>query len=572
MPEAARLVWLDEAEAQDPALVGAKAGRLAQAGARGLPVLNGLVVSVGVSGSVIEAGHALLRSTGNSGAARSAVYNHQPPLVLRDLAKRAQTLGDSLVVRSSSRAEAQAIWAGAFSSYVGVSPEEVPRGVIGCWASVFNPDALKRGRLVGISPPEIGMGVLIQPEIRPISGGVATRRGNGTVRVTGGLGHPTGIAAGWETGHTALVAPGGEVQTDSSPLSLRLVRQVADLSRATWEQLGCNHIEWMEGHDRTVHLLQVQPTTEMRPKHRSTVSHDSVVSREPWMRGAARMMIRYPGPVGERYVWPWAIGLEDLSPAPAEPTDQPLAKLAEEVREGVTRLMRERWRGSQVVSKVGQAWSALRHGDSTPIQDLILSYPSVDRNQADAYLRRLRQLGQALTAAGFIAHPGWMWYLDPETLRLPPPGQDSPIRRIGTSFWHTWIYEVTTSLGEVVKGTPAAAGWGVGRLAYIEDAGDAARFSPREVIASSRPVGNLAPLLWNAAGLITLEGSPGAHLFEVAEWLGVPAVCGMDIDGWVDIEQQPPKSDEDLIVTIDGDRGLVTLFPGKQSTSQAHQD
>ena len=30
----------------------------------------------------------------------------------------------------------------------------------------------------------------------------------------------------------------------------------------------------------------------------------------PWMSGVVRMMIRYPGPVGEKLVWSWAIGLE----------------------------------------------------------------------------------------------------------------------------------------------------------------------------------------------------------------------------------------------------------------------
>ena len=85
MPEAARLVWLDEADAQNPALVGAKAGRLARARARGLPVLDGFVVPVDVSLPVVTAAEAVLRSTNNSGAARSAVYNHQPPLLLQCL-------------------------------------------------------------------------------------------------------------------------------------------------------------------------------------------------------------------------------------------------------------------------------------------------------------------------------------------------------------------------------------------------------------------------------------------------------------------------------------------------------
>ena len=128
MPEVARLVWLDEADAGDPALVGAKASRLARARARGLPVLDGIVVPVGVADPIVRRADAVLRSSGNSGAARSAVYNHQPPPLLEALAERSRELGDSLVVRSSSRAEAEGVWAGAFSSYLGMRPQDVIGG------------------------------------------------------------------------------------------------------------------------------------------------------------------------------------------------------------------------------------------------------------------------------------------------------------------------------------------------------------------------------------------------------------------------------------------------------------
>ncbi len=561
MPEVARLVWLDEADARDPALVGAKAARLARARARGLPVLDGFVVTVDVADPVIRAAEAVLVSTDNSGAARSAVFSQRPPLLLGDLAAFARELGDSLVVRSSSRAEAQGVWAGAFSSYVGVGPQEAATAVIGCWASIFTPDALKRGEFGGTAPTQIGMGVLVQPEIQPISGGIATRGDGGTVTVAGTPGHPTGLAAGWERGHLATITTRGEVEADvSSPLGPRLLRKVADLSQATWEKVGFNLIEWMEGRDGKLYLLQAQRSSDPRPEGSSSGPPVSTERPEPWMRGAARMMIRYPGPVGERFVWPWAIGVENLCPAPAEPTVEPTAHLVEKIKRATVSLVSYRWSGRDQASLVERAWSALRMGDPSPIGELISTHSSVDRRFAASHLQNLRRLGQALADTGVIPRPEWVWFHDPDSLDRPPPDEPGPMRRIGVTFWDAWLYGVTTSMGETVSGIPAARGWGVGRSRLINSAREAASFCPREVIVTSQPIGNLAPLLWNAAGLVVAEGSPGAHLFEVAEWLAVPAVCGVDMSRWTGRNQEHSGQSVDLIVAVDGSLGQATVL------------
>lgn len=563
MSRVARLVRLDEAEAQDPALVGAKASRLATARARGLPVLNGLVIPLDVSLPVVRAGEAALRSTDNSGAARSAVYNHPPPSLLRDAAQEAQRLGNSLVVRSSSQAEAQGIWAGAFSSYLGVRPEELVRGVMGCWASVFSPGTLKRGEVTGIPPLRIGMAVLIQPEIRPTCGGVATLTDDGAVTVAGVLGHPAGLVAGWETGRLAIVDARGEVRGDASPLGSRLLGEIADLTRATAEKIRCNHIEWMVDHRGTVHLVQAQPKVDTRLQPTDRPAPEPAPRMDPWTGDAVRMMIRYPGPVGERLIWPWAIGLEDLSPARNGQTRRSVATLIAEVREGAALLTSQRWGGNASPVDLDRAWSALRVGDALPLRDLVARHRRIDRRLAADLLRNLRESGQALTAAGVIPHSGWIWHLDPDNLRRPHSGEQSPIRRVGATNWDAWIYSVIDSRGERMAGVPAAGGWGAGRVRFIHDAEDAARFSPREVIATSVPVGNLAPLLWNAAGLITAEGSPGAHLFEVAEWLAVPALCGVDISRWTGDDPENPLPRDGLIVAVNGDRGHITRLPRK---------
>ena len=416
---------------------------------------------------------------------------------------------------------------------------------------------------MGTVPPEVGMAVLVQPEIQPSFGGIATLGKGGTVTVAGSVGHPAGLVAGWESGHVAVVTRRGEVEPDSSPLGARLLRRVADLSRATAEKTACNHIEWMADREGRLYLVQAQPKVDTRLRGTSSRAPDPVSTGEPWMSGVAHMMIRFPGRVGERLVWPWAIGLEDLSLAPEGQTRQSVKTLVKKVREGTALLTSQRWGGTDPVADLDRAWSALHGGDYSLMLDLISRGPSVDRRLAAGHLRNLHELGQSLTTAGVIPHPGWMWHLDPDCLERPFRDQPSPMRRVGTTTWDAWVYGVVSTQGETIAAIPAAGGWGVGRLRFIRNADDATRFSPREVIAVSHPIGNLAPLLWNASGLVTSEGSPGAHLFEVAEWLGVPAVCGVDFSRLAGEAPGRSVRQEDLIVAVDGHRGHITMTPSK---------
>ena len=559
MTHFARLVWLDEADAQNPALVGAKASRLAAARSRGLPVLNGFAVPVDVSFPAIAEGEATLGSR-NSGAARTSVYNHEAPPLFSELAGAAQKLGDSLVVRSSSRAESEGIWAGAFASYANLRPEEVALGVVGCWASVFSPDALKRAAVTGMQPGKIGMAVLIQPELQAAYGGVATLGDSGEVLVAGTLGHHAGIVAGWERGHTAVVTEKGAVQPDdTSPLSTGLLSAVATLTRETSEKTGCNHIEWATGESGELFLLQAQPKSDPRRTAAHRQAPDPTSEGEPWLDGVVRMMIRYPGPVGERFVWPWAIGIDHLSPAPGEPTNKTAAILAAEIRESAARLMSQRWGELEPIT-AEQAWSAFRNSDSSLMHKLISRHPSVDRALATEHLQKLQELAQTLVDGGVIPHADWMWRLDPDAVDQPPTGQESPIRRIGIGPWDPFLYSVIASQGKSISGYPAAGGWGAGRLRLIRNADDAACFAPREVVAAVHPLNNLAPLVWNASGLITAEGSPGAHLFEVADWLGVPAVWGVDVRKWVGDTARRSGQGEDPIVAVDGNLGRVSVL------------
>jgi phosphoenolpyruvate-protein kinase (PTS system EI component) len=70
----------------------------------------------------------------------------------------------------------------------------------------------------------------------------------------------------------------------------------------------------------------------------------------------------------------------------------------------------------------------------------------------------------------------------------------------------------------------------------------------RRVLVARDAVPQLAPMLWEAAGLVAEHGSEGAHLFEVARSLGVPAVLGVALNA------------SDRIVAVDGDLGTVSAL------------
>ena len=69
------------------------------------------------------------------------------------------------------------------------------------------------------------------------------------------------------------------------------------------------------------------------------------------------------------------------------------------------------------------------------------------------------------------------------------------------------------------------------------------------------PVPNLAPLLWDAAGVVTVAGSPAAHLFESARSLNVPAVCSVDLEDF--LGPNLAETTGKFTLAVDGSRGMV---------------
>jgi hypothetical protein len=103
----------------------------------------------------------------------------------------------------------------------------------------------------------------------------------------------------------------------------------------------------------------------------------------------------------------------------------------------------------------------------------------------------------------------------------------SSLGRVGMDRWEPFSAAVAMANVQPVRGVAASVGLGAGRLAWVPDARHASAFRPRDVLVAPRPLPQLAPLLWDAAGVVTLGGGPGAHLLESARALGIPAVTGV---------------------------------------------
>ena len=276
--------------------VGDKAARLASALGAGLAVLPGWVVPVAEGRPALGAGAAAVRQ-GRPAAARRAVLGH--PLdedLAAELREAVARLGGRVIARSSSPLEADPRWSGAFSTVAEVGPDDVVAAVRSCWASAFAVDPLARLGACGLPPEALELGVLLQPEIRPVAGGVArvtpaADAAVAEVTVEGVLGHPGALLSGWAEGASAMVrlpaAPHdaaapfpGQLTRTSQPtrssqpgrsgradqcgdgrlaalIGTATVAAVADLAGRAWRQLGDDVIEWAAD-DRGIWLLQSQ--------------------------------------------------------------------------------------------------------------------------------------------------------------------------------------------------------------------------------------------------------------------------------------------------------------------------
>lgn len=536
------ILGLDEPAALDQSRAGAKAALLARARQSGLPVLSGFVVEASASSGHMDIGAAALPVRG-SGGARLAVLA-EPLLGVDALVSAGRELAGDLVARSSSMVEAGGEWAGAFASYVGVSSDELPRAVVGCWASAFSVDALGRQTAAGLEPGSMAMAVLVQPAITPVCGGVAELASDGSVVVHAVAGSPVSLLQGWERGVTARRSA-GEGWVGGEAIFLvgeEVLDELVSLLEVASARFGVNRCEW--GVADGLWLLQLTKAT--RPVHVVPLPPTSTPAE---LIPVVRVMMAAPGVLGSELVWPWALaGLPWPLPR-YRVGNGDLVSRAAEINE---RLVSRVW-GRPTDEAVGAARATLdrlRGPDPAAEIELIRSLDPPDRDEATQLMSIISEMASRLAEQGAVPDPRWVWHLSVSDLRAALDGDAVPVPpRVGIGPWEPLVAAVVLDHGTALQGIPAAAGVGAGvrhLVAAVEDG------TPphRAVVTANRPLPKLSQLIWDAAGLVTGTGSPAAHVFEAARSLGVPAVCGVDITG-----------DGDLIVAVDGHSGLVATLP-----------
>jgi phosphohistidine swiveling domain-containing protein len=551
-------IALTDPAARDPSVVGLKAAGLAEAADAGLPVLPGRILPLEASAAAIAAGAQALARSGPPGAYLSAIESPVPANLAATLAPSGGAGEEGFVVRSSTRRDDDGRWSGAFSSYLGIAAADLPTAVRGCWASAFSGDALGRCRETGVDVETVRVGVLVQPFLRLDAGGTARVRRDGAVDVSAAPGGPAGVVGGHRRGFDATVGTGGElVVGEPGGVMAATVTAAAALARRAAAAVAAEAIEWGAIGDE-LYLLQIGPRTLADAAGPEPVRPGQTASIPADAERLARLVTAFPGPLADELVLPWALGAVEASELQEAPGDDAIvgddpADALLEARVLAAELSGAVWGASPAVA--GERAAATMHllmgGRIEDGMRAIAESRSPDPVAARRVVALLGGVGKLLAGTGLLPSPLLVWSLTGGELDRAIAGQP-PALRSGPGRWEPFVADVVRARGHASHATAVSPGIGAGRLRPLPDLRTIGRPGPREVLVTPLPLPHLAPLLWHCAALVTAGGTSGAHLFEVARSLGVPAVVGADLGAHVEAGS---------LVAVDGDAGLVSVVP-----------
>ena len=452
------------------------------------------------------------------------------PDLLAELRVRVPALGSILVVRSSSPLEGEGRWAGAFTSYMNITPDQIDVAVRGCWASVYSRDVLERCENEGIDPATLRLAVLIQPMIDFEAGGAARASADDVVHVTATSGSPAELMTGWVAGEEILVDAKSTVPvTGTRVIGGQPLVDVAELTRRSRKLLGEDLIEWGYAPTFGVVLLQCKRTAAIAQS--TAVALPAAARESPEAIAAirlARLVRRFPGWLGEEVILPWAI----LVAGESIPDDIDGVKIApaearEDARILSRRIVSHAWNlpGERAYRTAMQAVEAVRSGNAgEALLERIVRGVEVDRRQITRLVALLR------TAEHGVATPG-------------------------RDRWEPFLFATAQAYGERRPAATVIEGIGAGRARYVDVPEAAPAEFDRRVLIVRQPLNTFAPLLWNAAGLVTLGGGAGAHLMEIARSLAVPTVMRCRLDDLIE------SGADNFLLGVDGNEGAVSVLP-----------
>ena len=520
-----RVRGLDDPTSIDLEISGAKGAGLARARAEGFPVLDGFIIPPTCSQDAFEQAVEVLDSRGTGGA-RMAIISHElPDGLVAQIDEFSAALPTPLIVRSSSVLESAGEWSGAFTSVPEIQRDEIGKAVKSVWATNFSIEVLDRLKAAGIDPGAALMGVLVQPEIVPDFGGVARIDAHGAVTITAIKGSPRDLMAGWAPGVRATFEDGQLIGTEAIELvGERQLRSIVDLVVAVVEKLDHNLIEWAI-HDGKCVLLQIQRSRTNEVEGAMVVP---AALGHPFAREFIELAHQYPGVLGEELVLSWLPGMRrSVQPLRLTYAAQPDALMAEALE--------------LAAELTSVAWG-LPADQAQAQASLVLRRMRSDRpNESIDALRELQPVDD-LDAARLLGMVGYLMQ-----------NQRRSTRR-GMDRWEPVLAGVAALQGEEQTCVPSVGGIGAGRLVWVESSKQTEHVRQRDIIVMQYPLQNFSPLLWDAAGVVTLGGASTAHLFEVARSLTVPAVVDCPIG---EVVKAGP-----CLGMVDGDAGRVAILRG----------
>ena len=539
------LLKLDDDAALDAGVVGVKAAHLAHARAAGLPTLPGLIVPEAAGRPAVRAGRAALEARG-LGAARGAVTGHEISADLLAALSRTAELGDKLAVRSSSRLDDSGALAGALASYLEVRPGELATAVRGCWASVFAPQLVARLDNLGIAIDDVGPAVLIQPHVNPEAGGWARLAGD-CVEIAVVAGSPAPLLAGRHPGQRVTVTADGSVVggPPDDNLDPAVLALVADLARRAGREVrGATRMEWAIVDGSPVVLQLSKIVDHHGPGRRPTGDF----SGRAYDR-LARATTPRRGRLADGFLAPWAAAFDGLPPASVVEAEDGSAALFERAALVAVELRRAVGAAAQVPPE--EIAGRLARGDPELANGL--ADVDVDAGIAAWLLGALETTAQGLVHTGWLRTPDELWRYSADSIMAALGGHHlaQPARWLGDR-WDDMLFAVAATRGEMKTGVPASAGRAAGRAIVVRGPDDAAAMRDGDVMVATWAIPNLSPLLWRVSALVTVGGSPAAHLCEVARALHVPAVVAAGVTSQCD----------GGMLAVDGETGEVWQWSG----------
>ncbi len=372
--------------------------------------------------------------------------------------------------------------------------------------------------------------------------------------VTVAEGSLSAMLHGWEEGLSAACDAGGAPEGAAvERFGAALVAEVARVALRCAETIGDDHLEWASI-DGEILILQCR-----RLEGGGLVAADRGVV-DPRLRSgaaarAARIISRYGGRAGDALVLPWALAPAGRSePEACSPRAAPPASFSA-VEAAARKMAAAAWQntGEEALAEAKGCLEALRTRQDGGALDRLTGLRPVDPSEGARLIAGLETLGADLAAGGLLADASDIWRLSlPELARHVEGGAVPPHdgrRPLGPDPWEPFLLESIRANGTWTAAMPASDGAGAGRLRRLEEPRALSGSLQRYVLYVPVPLPGYAPLLWGAAGLVAAGGSAGAHLFDVARSLGVPAVACCAPTEWEGVDE--------VVAAVDGSSGEV---------------